>query len=368
MNATNLFRISRFSIIGILTLLILPGCNDSPGIRNQCSVDYDQEALFSAILRHQITPGYENLQSQLDQLKNDFDALQSDPDLANLDRLETTFADAYQAWKRVEIFHFGPAEELQAQSYFNLFPLDVLTVQNQLSSGFDSENSTQFDKGLPVLDYFIFHKTNPQDRLNYLLQSDVRAYFTAALDKMRSVANQVTEAYGGDYGDQFTTMTGTAAGSSLSLLINALSKFFEDNRRNQLGIPSGALTLDIPNPDKTEAYFSGISLNLLNKGVETAQMLYEGKTNSPGIKDYLEALEDEVDGEKIADQISTQFNKINQAIPPLENPLSKAVLDDKNDIAALYREMSSQVINLKTDLPSRLCISITYVDNPSDTD
>lgn len=352
----------------LVVLLILAGCDSKKGLNNQCSVDYDQKGLFENIIKQQIQPGYESLLTTLTKFKTDYSTFQASPSTGLLDALESSFTDSYMAWKGVEIFGFGPAEKLDAQSYFNFFPINISLVEQQLDAGFDPDNSSLFDKGLPVLDYFIFNKASPEDRIQYLTQPKVTEYFNQVLDKMISVATEILAGYRNGYTDEFISSTGTAAGTTLSLLINALSQYFENNRRNQLGIPSGALTLDIPNPDKTEAYYSSISLALLKKGVETSRLLYEGKMKGGGIKDYVTALEANNSGEQIANEISNAFNTVLFAIEKIDEPLSRAVSGDREHVAALYRAMSDQVIHLKTDLPARTCISITYVDNPSDTD
>ncbi len=352
----------------LLMILILAGCDSKSGLNNQCSVDYDQKGLFENVLKQQIRPGYETLLTNLNKLKIDFSAFQSSPTTGLLNDVESSFTDSYLAWKGVEIFRFGPAEQLQAQSYFNFYPINISLVEKQLDSGFDPDNSTLFDKGLPVLDYFIFKEESPEDRIQFLTRPDVQEYFNQVVNKMISVATGILADYSNGYADTFISSTGTAAGTTLSLLINALIHYFEDNRRNQLGIPSGALTLDIPNPDKTEAYYSSTSLALLKKGVETSRLLYNGKMKGGGIKDYVTALETETSGEQIANEISNTFNTILSASEKIGKPLSRAVTEDREDVAALYRTMSDQVIHLKTDLPARTCISITYVDNPSDTD
>lgn len=352
----------------MVTTLLLTGCDDNTGLTNQCSVEYDQEALFESILTQQIQPGFESLVTNLNDLKTAFSAFHSAPSIDLLNDVKSSFTTSYVAWKAVEIFRFGPAEQLQAQSYFNYFPINTALVENQLNSGFDPDNSTLFDKGLPVLDYFIFKEESPEDQLLFLTKSEVQSYINDVLDKMISVASNTLSGFKGSYADEFTGATGTAAGTTLSVLVNALSQHFEDNRRNQLGIPSGALTLDIPNPDKTEAYYSSISMLLLKKGVQASQLLYDGEANKRGVKDYVTSLEEETNGDKVADDISKVFKTILSAAEQVDEPLSRSVTEDKDDVAALYRAMSDQVIQLKTDLPSRTCISITYVDNPSDTD
>ena len=49
-------------------------------------------------------------------------------------------------------------------------------------------------------------------------------------------------------------------------------------------------------------------------------------------------------------------------------PLSAAVDEDMELAIEAYNQVTRQVVNLKTDMPTLLCVAITYIDNPSDSD
>jgi len=52
----------------------------------------------------------------------------------------------------------------------------------------------------------------------------------------------------------------------------------------------------------------------------------------------------------------------------LEGSLQEEVAENQAAVENAYAEVTKNLVNLKTDLPSVLCVSITYIDNPSDSD
>ena len=171
----------------------------------------------------------------------------------------------------------------------------------------------------------------------------------------------------GSYRDEFVNNTGTDAGSSLSLLINGLNEFYEDIRRDKIGTPSGIQDLGFTSPDKVEAVYSGISLDLLRTSIEACQTTFNGGSSS-GLDDYLDAFNAEKNGEALSKLIKDSFSAAISSLDEIDGTLAEAVDNDKNDVRTAYTEISRQVIQLKTDMPAVMCVAITYVDNPSDSD
>ena len=66
--------------------------------------------------------------------------------------------------------------------------------------------------------------------------------------------------------------------------------------------------------------------------------------------------------------IKNQFTAAKNALAALTGKLSDEVTNNTSVVETAYNELSKQVVNIKTDMPSVMCISITYVDNPSDSD
>ena len=116
-----------------------------------------------------------------------------------------------------------------------------------------------------------------------------------------------------------------------------------------------------------EAYYSGYSLTLLQVSLQSSKFLYTGGIRL-GLDDYLIHAKAEKNGESLDNLIKQQFNNAIQAVDELDAPLSDFIESNQSDVVNAYNEVTKQVVNIKTDLPSVLCVAITYIDNPSDTD
>jgi len=106
--------------------------------------------------------------------------------------------------------------------------------------------------------------------------------------------------------------------------------------------------------------------------VRSSRSIFEGEgtdgINGEGLDDLLRSLNADKNGENLADVILQQYSEIETNIAKINGPLSTAVDQQKDEVIATYNSMTQQVIYIKSDLPSVMCIPITYVDNPSDSD
>ena len=189
---------------------------------------------------------------------------------------------------------------------------------------------------------------------------------------MQSKVTQTHDTWKNGYRDSFVTKTGTAAGNSLSQIINSWNENYELIKRNKIGVPSGVLDLNFPLADKVEAVYSGISSSLAVEALNASLSLYLGKgkdgIDRVGLDDFLNEINAEKNEKTLDEVIQEQFANAINAVSALPDPLSEAIENDEMPTVLAYNEITKQVINIKTDLPSVLCISITYVDNPSDSD
>ena len=100
--------------------------------------------------------------------------------------------------------------------------------------------------------------------------------------------------------------------------------------------------------------------------------MYLGKANTGenrlGLDDYLATIGAQKNGQSLNQIIQTQFTAAQSALNALSGKLSDAVDNNTSTVETAYNELSKQLVNIKTDMPSVMCISITYIDNPSDSD
>ncbi len=289
-----------------------------------------------------------------------------------LSSLRAAFLETSYAWILVEPFAFGPDGSLLTIEHVNAFPVDEDAVDALLTSGsFDESLPPNFDRGLPALDYLLFNGSfsdvNQRLSASTALRELIAELTTAILNQMN-----LLRATWDDAESSFTASTGTSAGSGLSELINGLSRHFENTRRDRIGTPFGVNTLGFPNPQTVEAPYSETSIERLQLAINASSSAFfatdQTSTQSlPSLADYIEGLPTS-DAKTLVDDIENQYAAMTAALARVDGPLQAAVEEDVDDMQEAYNQISRQVVNLKTDIPAVACVSITYVDNPSDSD
>ncbi len=359
-------------------LLLLAGCNNDDTNTDPCANDFDQTGLFIHLADEVILPLYGDLQIKVSDLQQKTDNFSDNPNTTTLAILRTSWKTAYLAWERCEPFEFGPAADVFLRNSLNNFPVNAPAIDQNIQSGsYNFDNPEAYDKGFPALDYLLFGIGADDAAIVAKYTADPLAanYRQYLLDLVTDIAERVTQTQDGwvsGYRDVFVQNTGTAAGSSLSLVVNNLNEHYENIKRDRLGIPSGVLTLGFTNPDKTEAYYSGISAELALEAVTWSRRFYRGTNftggENTGLDDFLNYIDATKNGKPLDVVIQEQYQAAIQAVSAITDPLSEAVDQDSETVIAAYNELTKQVVNLKTDMPTALCVSITYIDNPSDSD
>jgi len=359
----------KLALFSLLLAFSLVACNED-GTNNPCESDFDQQALFQHLADNLILPAYAELESTAGALDEAAQGFAASPSAAALSELRDAFQAAYLDWQAVAQYEFGPAAERNLRAALNNFPLNVSSLENKIATGaYDLDNPNTFDKGFPALDYLLYGIGDGTEAaiLAELSTSSYSSYLIAQTAFIAQTVGAVREAWANGYRDTFISNTGTAAGTSLSLIINGLNENYEIIKRERIGIPSGVVTLGFTNPEKVEVPYSGTSLELAIAATEAAELFYRGGSG-PGLDDYLEAVNATKEGESLNAQIVQQFASALEALRSLEGPLPTAIEENNEEVVAAYNELTKQIVNIKTDMPSVLCVAITYIDNPSDSD
>ncbi len=343
-------------------------------------VSFDQRSMLTNIGQNIIFPAYANFNAKATALEERVHDFTHTPTTATLAATQDALKEAYLAWQKVSMYEFGPAEKVALRMSVNSFPSDYPAIEESIAAGswnldfFSSLNK----KGLPALDYLLFSGESQEEILTaYTTAQNAaarRQYLHDVTDQLSSLALEVYNGWapeGGNYLGEFNTTTGSEAGSPLSLLINNLNQDYEVSKNKRLGIPSGTSSEDgSPIPLAVEAYYSGISKELLQANLQTVEAVFKGVANGtdgPGLDDYIDAI---YEAGNIQDDLTSiilaQFQKIHEAVNALPAPLSGAVVNAPDKVEVAYSEVANLVQYIKTDLPQALGVNISYYDNDGD--
>lgn len=371
---TTNMRLLPITLFALLLLACSACKNDDNGGSNTdtCIQGFDQKAMFENFADNLIRPAYTDLQSKVNTLDNAGQLFLADPTESTLADFQAAIAAAYLSWQAASSYEFGPAAEVFLRNSLNNFPVNVSLLENNISNqNWNFDQPDDYDKGFPALDYLLFGiADSPAGFITlYKDANDAdshRTYVAALLADIKTRVDKTADAWA-TYRETFVNNVGTADGTALGQIINNLNHNYELFKREKIGFPSGALTSGFTNPEAVEAYYSGQSLALAEAGMNAIEDLYLGGSGS-GLDDYLNQVNAEKNGTPLDELIKTQFAQIQTALNGLSDPLSTNITEDQTAVSNAYDLVSDQVVHLKTDLPSILCVSITYIDNPSDSD
>jgi hypothetical protein len=375
MRDKNLKNIKGAMLIASFFCLVFVGCkDDDTAAAPSCLNEYDLSPLLSNYADKVILPRYVEFSSEYDALYTAGQSFLASPSSTSLASFKANFKSTYISWQSVSAFDFGPAEEVFLVNTFNNYPLNEgKAYADALAGKVDFSSPDEYNKGLPLLGYFLFGLAADDEATvdSFLTNDKFGIYTQAVLDDMKTKLSQTVTGWQ-TYKSTFISSTGTKDGESVSLLVNAFNKNYEFIKRNKIGVPSGILSLGFTNPKEVEGFYSALSLELVSAAVRSSRHLFEGEgtdgMNGEGLDDVLRSLNADKNGENLADVILQQYSEIETNIAKINGPLSTAVDQQKDEVIATYNSMTQQVIYIKSDLPSVMCIPITYVDNPSDSD
>jgi predicted lipoprotein len=372
-------HLSKFRLIAVFCVLTIVGFLSSCKDDNQkftpsCISEYDISPLLVNYVDEIIIPRLESFDKQYDECYQEGENFIDNPQLENLIRFRMEYIAVYKLWQTVSAFSFGPGEDVFWVSSFNNFPLNESKVLLDVQDGkMDFSSPDDYNKGLPLLDFFLYGLSDSEEGIldSFSINNAFGIYTKAVLDDMDKKLDDVIGNWQ-SYANEFKQKTGTTDGQSINLLVNTLNKDYEYIKRNKIGIPSGVLSLGFTNPREVESYHSGQSLELAKTAIQSSKDLFLGTkfdgTDGEGLEEILRSIGADKNGVSLADVIINQYDIALERINAIEETLQESVDNDKQNVIDAYNALSEQVIYLKSDMPSVMCIPITYVDNPSDSD
>ncbi len=358
----------RYSSIIVVLLVLVAACkSDDSELSNDCTSTVSRADLADTYADYAVDRlvGFQLSTTSFSNRIEDLEASIQAADIVEARRAYSNLAFIYQ---NVAILSYGPQGSLMFGDKLNPYPLDEGEVEAFIASGSDTlPSSPNFDRGLPAIEYLLWSSGDSAQTADAFIQNPRRVQTLSIISRqLLHDATTLGSAWSKGRSD-FVAATGTGAGSALSTIINNVSRYFEDLRRDKLGTPFGVSTLSIPNPQTVEAPYSEQSLKLIEDGVNATYDYLVARGQEASLLNYLQGLSGTEGAQLVAD-INQQQTVIATASDAVDEPLAEAVQHDRDDVQQLYNALSRQVVYLKTDVPAVACVAITYVDNPSDSD
>jgi len=257
-------KFSKLLLLSFVTLIFfLSSCKPDETVDDPCASNFNQKAMFENVADNLILPQLKDFQGAVNELELVATQFLDNPNNETWLAFYPVFGKTYLKWQTVAQYSFGPAEDVFLRNSLNNFPLNVEEMQAKiLAENTDFSSPDAYDKGFPALDYLLSGVGNRfvSNIISFYNENENRElykkYVFAVLRDIKERTNTVVSKWETSYRNEFVNNTGTAAGTSLSLIINGLNQNYELIKREKLGVPSGVLTLGFVNPDKVESFNS----------------------------------------------------------------------------------------------------------------
>ena len=365
------------ALAGCIGLGVLISCGKSNDNNGGGVTPGKSDSTLTNLGTNIILPAYQQLATNVAAMDAAINTFTATPTADNLVSAQAAFKTAYTSYESTTQFEFGPAiDQSMVTTIINVFPTDTSTIHNNIATGtFTIDGLSNFKaQGFPALDFLLFGAVNAKVVANFSTDANAanaKKYLTAVSASLKSKTAAVLIAWsatGGNYLGKFIAATGVDAGSSLSLLINAYVYDYDVILKNyKLGIPIGKYgATTIPqDPAKVEAYYSGISLQLLNAELQSVQNVYLGGTGL-GLDDKVAATNAQSNGGSLNDAIKNELTTVIAKVKAVPGPLSASITNNAASVNDAYTEVSKFVVLIKVDMSSALGVKISFSDDDGD--
>lgn len=339
---------------------------------------FDRKEMLRNYAENLIIPSYTELNLQVKALQSAVNDFAENTDNSHLQTLQETWTSAYLSWIYANSYNFGPAgvngllksmtEEIAT------FPASVTKIQEKITA--NNTNFADFDRdarGFAAIESIVFRLDDNNDEIISYFSGNANAvnYLKALANHIAQYVETVNNTWAGSYKETFINNNGTSVGSSTALLYNEFVRSFETIKNYKIGLPIGnAPGAQIePNPALVEAYYSGISVQVIKLHIKVIEELWQGTskngTQGTGFKAYLESV---TGGKALVASTEEQLAKVKAAIGALPDNqrLSDLVTSDRSLVENVYLELSRHTRFFKSDMSSLLGITITYSSGDGD--
>ncbi len=345
---------SYYRLLSLLPLLLLFACDPNGTTGEETDSDFDREKMLAHWADNVIVPAFSDYANATAALHEAALAYATDPSIDAMANVKAEFENTYLAWQQVSPFMVGPGQELRLQEQSNIYPTDTARLIGQTGVNLELPANSAI-QGLPALDYLLFGSRAPSQYVTSITQRTSR---------LADLAAEAHDIWISDYRDSYVSASGSSANASVDRTVNDFIFWYEKYlRAGKVGIPAGVFSND-PMPMLAEAPYHGdLSKALFLEGLDAAEDFF---TTEPGLKEYLDALGVEREGQLLSERIEANFNDARILAQSLDEDFATQVVTDNTAMLRLYDALQRNVILLKVDMLQALNINVDYVDADGD--
>lgn len=359
----------------LLALLAVPSCDSGSG--GGSSDNFDRQAMLRNYADNLIQPACIQLQNRANALHAAVEVFATNPEATLLADVRTAWQNIYTDWQYANAYNFGPAGESGLRKglieEIGTFPASTTKIEAAIAAGtWNLDDFNRDARGLPAIEYLIFGENQSADEVAADLAANASRlnYLAALTADLRDRSNEVLTAWNGTYRNEFIQNDGTDVGSSTSQLYNEFVRSYEAIKNFKLALPLGKRPGQVQTePQLVEAYYSGLSLDMLKHHFAAIENIWYGRARSgqdgTGFREYLESVEG---GPALIADTETQLAALKAALNavPASPAMSAQIAGDKAPLEALYTEFSKMTRYFKSDMSSLLGIAITFSSGDGD--
>ena len=363
-------------LLAICALSIAFAACDTSENLNNCN--YDESAMLTNYADNIIIPRFDDLSVSTQLLHGAVLAFQADPTIGTLVEVKISFKAAYVQYQRCSAFAFGPGliNGLPFRDRFNTFPVNTNLVESNVTTDAEVSASPQSAVGFPAVEYLIFGEIGQteQDVLDAFTMGNDAVnrvnYLIGLCDELQSTSANISSNWE-TYRSSFVSNSGTAVGSSISLVTNDFNWDYEIMKNFKFKIPLGKFNGGVVLPDKVEGYYAGISSELAQEQISALSAVYlgvgENGADGEGLYDYLDCLKAEVSsGGSLAEYISGRFDAIQQKLDAVPDPMAETLQSNKPLVDDAYTAMQMTVPSIKHEMTLAFGVQINYESGDGD--
>ncbi|SDX07091.1 imelysin family protein [Aequorivita viscosa] len=369
----------KLSTIVFSLALILASCSNSSDNPESADDNFDRGAMLANWADNIIIPAYTSFNAKAADLKTKTSEFSTNPTVEKLQELRNTWESAYVSFQHVSMFEIGKAEELRFRNRVNIYPTDTAQIEGFISTGeYNLDLPSTIDaQGFPALDYMINGlATNDYEIISFYTShtnaEGYKNYVNTLASTISSLSAEVLTSWTAGYRDVFVSNTASSASGAVDKFTNAYIFYYEKSlRAGKIGIPAGVYSNGVL-PEKVEAFYKeDISKKLLLESITATHNFFNGKkfdgnTNGPSFKTYLDYLNTIKNGENLSALIDGQFTVAHNKANELNPNFVEQIATDNTKMLQTFDELQRNVVLMKVDMVQALNISINYVDADGD--